>query len=108
MKIKICAATILAVAMLSPTFAAYADNVDDAHPMNLVKDSAITAAIKSRLAANNMTSLKDVKVDTDDHGVVWLSGSATTQTLINQAESIARGTSGVVDVHNQITVKTDF
>ena len=108
MKLKICAAYVLAAAMLSPTFAAHADNVDDDHPMNLVKDSAITVAIKSKLAANKTSSLKEVKVETDSRGVVWLSGSAVTQTLINQAESIARNTSGVVDVHNQITIKTDF
>ena len=108
MNIKSGLICVLVSCLLAPMMGAYADDVDKDHPMNLVKDSAITTLIKTKLAAEHLSSLRDIKVDTDDKGVVWLSGSADNQTAINKAESIARGTDGVRAVKNQITVKTDF
>ncbi|PRC94322.1 BON domain-containing protein [Solimicrobium silvestre] len=107
MKLKFGTTYLLVGCLLAPMAGAYADNVDNDHPMNLVKDSAITAAIKTKLAAEHLPSLKDIKVDTDDKGVVWLSGSTDTQTSINKAGSIARNTDGVIAVKNQIIVKSN-
>ena len=98
----------LIVASLLPSLAmAYADNVDQIHPMNIVKDSTITSLVRTNLEAEHSASLKDVKVETDDNGVVWLSGDADSQTSINQAEAIARKTIGVAAVKNQIIVKSN-
>jgi len=107
MKLKFGAICVLAGSLLSPMVVAYADDVDQAHPMHFVKDSAITTLIKTKLAAEHMASLTNIKVDTDDQGVVWLSGNATTQAQIDKAEAIARGTDGVRAVKNQIVVKTN-
>ena len=107
MKLKSGATFVLISCLLIPMSTVFADEVDKDHPMNLVADSAITALIKTRLAAENLPSLKDIKVETDDKGVVWLSGNADNQTAINRAESIARSTEGVRAVKNQISVKSN-
>ena len=82
-------------------------DADRSHPKAFVKDSAITAKIKTKLAAEHITSLGRIHVDTDTDGVVWLSGSARTQEAIDKAESIARETEGVKDVHSHIKIKKD-
>jgi len=106
MKLKFGAACALVGCLLTPMIGAYADDIDTDHPMHLVADSAITSLIKAKLAAQHLSSLRDIKVDTDDKGVVYLSGSADNQTDINRAEAIARSTDGVRAVKNQITVKS--
>src|SRR5450631_2057295 len=72
-----------------------------------VKDSAITTKVKTKLAADHLTSLGRIHVDTDQNGVVWLSGTARSQAAIDQAVSLARGTEHVKSVHNDLTVKLD-
>jgi len=105
MKIKLAAICVIG-ALLVPvvTHAADAD-VDRSQPMAFVKDSVITTKIKSKLAAEHMASLMNIKVDTDSNGVVWLSGTAPSQAEADKAVSIAHGTEGVVTVKNHITVK---
>jgi hyperosmotically inducible protein len=82
-------------------------DTDRAHPIVFVKDSAITAKIKTRLAAQHLTSLGRIHVDTDQAGAVVLSGTARTQKAINKAIAIARETEGVKSVHSDITIKKD-
>lgn len=41
-----------------------------------VKDSVITTKVKSKLAAKHLSTLTHIKVDTDENGVVYLSGRA--------------------------------
>jgi hyperosmotically inducible protein len=96
-------------AMLLGSTAAVADQnatSDSAHAMTFVKDSAITTEVKSKLAAEHITSLERIHVDTDKNGVVWLSGSATTREAADKAVSIARDTEHVTSVHSDITVKS--
>jgi hyperosmotically inducible protein len=69
-----------------------------------VKDSVITTKIKSKLAAKHMSTLTNIKVDTDNQGVVWLSGKAPTQDASDLAAMIAKDTDGVTSVHNKIIV----
>src|ERR1039457_2057876 len=87
--------------------AAEDSDADRSHPKAFVKDSAITMKIKANLAAEHITSLGRIHVDTDTDGVVWLSGSARTQEAIDKAVSIARETEGVKDVHSHIKIKKD-
>jgi hyperosmotically inducible protein len=72
-----------------------------------VKDSAITTKIKTKLAADHLTSLGRIHVDTDRNGVVWLTGTARSQEAIEQAVSLARKTEHVKSVHNELTVRVD-
>ena len=106
MKLKSGPTFVLISCLLLPAMGVYADEIDKDRPMHLIADSAITVLIKTKLAAEHLPSLKDIKVDTDDKGVVWLSGNADNQTAINRAESIARDTEGVRAVKNQISVKS--
>jgi hyperosmotically inducible periplasmic protein len=77
------------------------------HAVAYVKDSAITTKVKTRLAAEHLTSVARIHVDTDKDGVVWLSGTAKTEGAIREAVAIARQTEGVKKVHNSITISND-
>jgi hyperosmotically inducible protein len=92
--------------MLAPVVGYTADSdTDRSVPVTFIKDSVITTKIKTKLAAKiHLGSLKDIKVDTDKNGVVWLSGIAHTQEEADKAGSIARDTEGVVTVHNDIRI----
>jgi hyperosmotically inducible periplasmic protein len=83
------------------------DDADSSHPAHWVKDSAITAAIKTRIAGEHLSSLRDIRVETDLNGVVRLSGTAKNKEEIEKAVEIARGTDGVVRVKNDIVVQRD-
>lgn len=98
---------IFAASMLVPIAHAVADDVDAQHPGTFIKDSVITAAIKTKLATEHLKSLKDIRVDTDDKGIVWLSGRAVTDYEAKKAEDIARQTDGVRAVKNDIVVRAD-
>jgi hyperosmotically inducible periplasmic protein len=70
-----------------------------------VKDSAITTKVKAKLAAKHLSTLTRIKVDTDENGVVWLSGRAPTKDASDLAAMIAKNTEGVNEVHNDIAVE---
>jgi hyperosmotically inducible periplasmic protein len=76
---------------------------DSSH--HFVKDSVITTKVKSKLAAKHLTTLTRIKVDTDENGVVWLSGRAPTKDAADMAELIAKNTDGVNSVHNDVSVQ---
>src|SRR5687768_13057054 len=70
-----------------------------------VADSAITAAVKSKLAISSGDEAINVNVDTRG-GVVTLTGVVETQAHKEQAERIAASTEGVTRVINNLTVET--
>src|SRR5258708_40257234 len=76
---------------------------DSSH--HYVKDSVITTKVKSILAAQRLSTLTRITVDTDENGVVWLSGRAPTQNAVDLATMIALNTDGVTSVHNEIAVQ---
>ena len=108
MKLTIATAALAAAGLLAGA-AIYAQDadVDRSHPKAFVKDSAITTKIKSKLAADHITSLGRIRVDTDADGVVYLSGSAHSKEAVNRAVEIARDTEGVRGVHSALVVKAD-
>lgn len=77
---------------------------DTSHPAAFVKDSMITAKVKSKLAAKHMSTLTDIQVDTDNKGAVLLSGKAPTKDASDLAAMIAKDTEGVTSVRNKIVV----
>jgi hyperosmotically inducible protein len=92
MKTKLAMTCLVCGMLLGPVVALAQDSdADRSHPKAFVKDSAITMKIKTKLAAEHITSLGRIHVDTDKDGVV----------------SIARETEGVRDVHNHIKIKKD-
>jgi hyperosmotically inducible protein len=76
---------------------------DSSH--HFVKDSVITTKVKSKLASKHLTTLTRIKVDTDENGVVWLSGRAPTQDAVDMATLIAKDTDGVTSVHNGVAIQ---
>ena len=103
MKIKF-AATCLAIGIC---FTPIVGHAEDSTAKTYVKDSVITAKIKAKLAEEKVSSLTHIKVDTDDSGVVWLSGTAKTKADADKAHSIAHSTEGVKSVKNHIKVEKD-
>jgi hyperosmotically inducible protein len=109
MKTKFALACLLAGALIGPALATAAEDkdADRSHPEAFVKDSAITVEVKSKLAAEHITSLGRISVDTDNNGIVYLSGTARSQEAIDKAVSIARGTEHVKSVKSTLTIKKD-
>lgn len=66
-------------------------------------DAGITTKVKSKLAADDTVKAYQIDVDTRDK-VVTLSGSVDSQAAKDQAVALARGTEGVADVVDNITV----
>jgi hyperosmotically inducible protein len=99
--------TLAALASLSgPVLVTAAADTDatQAQPVDYVKDSMITSAVRTRLAADKLTTLERIGVETDKDGTVWLTGSARTQASIDKAVAITRETKGVKGVQSALAV----
>lgn len=68
-----------------------------------VKDATTTAQVKTRLIGNGNISAGEIDVDTR-HSVVRLSGKVNSDTERQLAEFIARNTSGVLSVANELEI----
>lgn len=105
MKIKPTAICLVIGALLAPAVNYAADySSTQAKPVTIVKDSVVTTKIKTKLTAEKLTFAKDITVDTDNDGVVTLSGKVATQEQANKVAAIARDTEGVKSVHNDIKI----
>lgn len=105
MKLKLATSAIVIATLLTPMAAGAADT--EAAPKRsptFVKDSAITARIKARLAEEKTASLTHVKVEADHNGTVLLSGKVDTRSAEEKAVSIARETEGVKLVRSNIQI----
>jgi len=100
-KLILCAFMAVGAAGAMSVVAADADTNTGTY----VKDSAITTKVKAKLAAKHMSTLTDIKVNTDKDGVVWLSGTAPTKDASDLAEMLTKDTDGVRAVHNKIVVQ---
>ena len=95
-------------ASLVPIVAYAADvDMDRGHPTAFVKDSVITTKIKAKLTAEHLKSLKNIRVDTDANGAVWLSGTVSSNDEAQKAITIARNTDGVKSVSSTLQVEPD-
>lgn len=106
MNIKIVTTAFLIGALAAPVAGYAADSDKDrSSTKDFVKDSVITTKIKAEYAKDKEVSAMSIKVDTDDKGVVTLSGNAKTKAEADKAVTIARDTKGVTSVKNEIQVK---
>lgn len=71
-----------------------------------VEEAAITTKVKAEYAKDKQVSAMKIHVNTDK-GVVKLTGNAKSKEESDKAESIAKGTKGVVSVKNDIKVVAD-
>ena len=69
-----------------------------------IDDSAITAKVKTQLAADPTAKAYQINVDTAN-GVVQLNGFVDSQEGKQAAERIARGVDGVTRVQNNLEIK---
>jgi hyperosmotically inducible protein len=112
MKSGIIKAAIATVAILGPMAvladeqSSDGDNVAQGTKV-YVRDSVITTKVKARLAAEHITSIARIHVDTDANGIVYLSGTAPSQDAIDTAIRLARDTEHVRDVRSDVTVHLD-
>lgn len=66
-------------------------------------DAGVTTKVKSKFASDDVVKAYQIDVDTKDK-VVTLSGNVDSQAAKDQAVALARGTEGVADVVDNITV----
>ena len=106
MYIKLATSILLSTALMLP-IAGYTADADHSSATTVVKDSVITTKIKAELAAEKISSLIHITVDTDNKGAVTLGGTASSKTAVDKAVSIAKGVKGVTTVNDQIKVVAD-
>jgi hyperosmotically inducible protein len=105
MKNLIVASMLAAGVMCGPMVLADESGTAGDSSHHFVKDSVITTKVKTKLAAKHLSTLTRIKVDTDENGVVWLSGRAPNQDAVDLATMIAKNTEGVTSVHNDVAVQ---
>jgi hyperosmotically inducible periplasmic protein len=95
---------LLVSALVMPLtgFAADSDSVKTE-----LKDSVITTKIKAEYAKDKTVSATKVEVNTDNAGVVKLSGTAKTQAEADKAVQLAKSVKGVTSVENNIQVQAN-
>lgn len=98
---------VASAALMLPPMAYAADHRpdDSTDPQVVVKDATITSQIKAALVEEHVRSVKHIDVDTDDHGVVKLSGHVQSQQDMDTAVAIARRVDGVRKVENNLRIK---
>jgi osmotically-inducible protein OsmY len=105
------ATTLVIGALILPVAGYAADNMSKDKPSvrekvkESVGDAVITTKIKAEFAKDKEVSALNIKVDTDDKGVVTLSGNARSKAEADKAVKIARDTKGVSSVKNEIKVQ---
>jgi hyperosmotically inducible periplasmic protein len=69
-----------------------------------IDDGAITASVKAKLAAEKISTVTRIDVDTNQ-GVVALNGTVQSAEMRARAEQLARDVKGVRDVINNLRVQ---
>ena len=70
-----------------------------------IDGSAVTTAVKAKLAEDKTTSAASINVKTIDGGIVQLSGFAKSQQEKDRAGQLAREVKGVTEVRNSLVVQ---
>ena len=68
-------------------------------------DAGIATAVKTKLAANDLVKASDINVDTRDYIVTLATGDVGTAVAKEEAVRVARGTDGVRDVIDRLTLR---
>ena len=69
-----------------------------------IDDAGITAAVKSKLATEKISTVTRIDVDTNQ-GIVALNGTVQSEAMRVRADQIARQVKGVRDVVNNLRVQ---
>lgn len=95
----------LATAAATLTTAGCAVVRDQQSVGSYIDDTTLTTRVKARFAEDPIVSAMSISVETFD-GVVQLTGAAKSAAERSQAEALARKTSGVKGVRNDIIVRS--
>jgi hyperosmotically inducible protein len=106
MNMKLAISCLFAGTLMLP-LTSYAADSGNSSTTEFVKDSVITAQVKTELAEKKLSTLTHISVDTDKSGMVVLSGTAPSKDAVNKAVSIARAVKGVTSVENHIQIAAD-
>ena len=93
------ATTALFIGALTLPVLGYSEGAKDA-----IKDSVITTKIKAEMVKDPVVSALQIHVDTDNKGVVQLSGNAKTKAEADKAVEIAKKVEGVSMVNSNIKI----
>jgi len=88
--------SVVLVACASTTGKSVGENLDDV---------TITSEVKAKLAAEKISTLTNISVDTDRR-TVYLAGTVDDAEMRARAEAIARSVTHVSSVVNNLTVRT--
>jgi osmotically-inducible protein OsmY len=103
-KAKLVTSAVFVGALLALPMAGCADTSGKNVSMKeQTQDAWITTKIKAEFAKDKLVSATNIHVDTDN-GVVKLTGHAKNKAEVDKAVSMARNTSGVVGVKNEIRI----
>jgi hyperosmotically inducible protein len=103
MKTKLATSLVIS-ALLVPAAGYAAEKTVTQSVKETVADSVITTKIKTEYAKDKLVDMLDITVETDDKGVVTLSGTAKSKAQADQAAKIARETKGVTSVKNNLKI----
>jgi len=92
---------LLAAILVGTALAAGCSHMTEKSVGNNIDDATITTKVKSKMAADGTVAAHNIQVETFK-GTVQLSGFASSTAEAMQAEKIARETSGVKSVKNDI------
>ena len=95
--------TLALVALISVALAACTSTTGKTAGEN-VDDATITSEVKAKLAAEKMSTLTKIGVDTDRR-TVYLTGTVDNAEMRSRAEQIARDVKHVSGVVNNLTVR---
>ena len=98
------AIALVIAALIAPAAGYAAEKTPPQKVQEEVADSSVTTKIKTEFAKDTMVNSTNIKVDTEDKGIVTLGGQANTRDEADRAVKIARETSGVISVKNNIVV----
>jgi len=92
---------LLAAVILGTALAAGCSHLGDKSAGATIDDAAIVTKVKAKFVADSTVKAMDIKVNAYE-GVVQLSGFANSPAEVQRAETLARETSGVKSVKNDI------
>jgi osmotically-inducible protein OsmY len=98
-------ALVMTVSLALPVFASALEVGAVGDNRQNEQDQAITAAVKTRLAATRLDSFAGLEVEVAEDGTVWLSGTTPTEEAAERAVDIARNADGVMLVKSRIKVQ---
>lgn len=93
----------LAVALFAAAAMTFAGCSSTQSTVDQIDDSAITASVKARMAADPDVEAHEIDVDTVD-GKVTLTGKVSNTAVRSEAVRLARNTEGVLAVRDNLTV----